>query len=171
MPKNSLGTIYLLHFSRPYKHATHYLGWTLNLDARLAEHKKGRGARLLEVVAAEGITWTLARTWEGDRYRERAFKQRGKGKICPICRARKKVSTMQTKDWRNRAACRYVDPELFFPLGDVFAPGEDRKAKAVCRTCPVKAECLAWACSTGLTYGVAGGTTETERRALRQLAS
>lgn len=174
MPKNILGTIYLLHFSRPYKHAKHYLGWTSNLEERLSEHAKGRGARLLEVVAAEGITWRLARTWEGDRYRERAFKQRGKAKNCPICRARKKVNTMVTKDWRHRAACRDADPEIFFPLGDVFTAaeaGQLQRAKAICRRCPVKAECLSWACSTGLTSGIAGGTTEAERRALKQLAS
>jgi predicted GIY-YIG superfamily endonuclease len=171
MPKNILGTIYLLCFSKPYKHAKHYLGWTSNLDARLAEHASGRGARLLEVVAAQGITWKLARTWEGDRNRERRLKQRGKSRDCPICQAREKVNTVVAKDWRHKAACQDADPEIFFPLGDVFAKGEDRGAKAVCRHCPVKAECLSWACSTGLTFGIAGGTTEAERRALRRLAS
>ncbi|MDL4817376.1 hypothetical protein [Actinomadura opuntiae] len=41
------GIVYLLHFTRPYKHAKHYTGWTSDLDARLAEHAAGRGARLL----------------------------------------------------------------------------------------------------------------------------
>jgi hypothetical protein len=50
-----LGVIYLLHFDRPYRHARHYCGWTNDLPARLADHAIGRGARLLEVVAAEGI--------------------------------------------------------------------------------------------------------------------
>lgn len=114
------------------------------------------------MVAAEG---KLARTWE------RAFKQRGKTRNC---RARKKVNTMVTKDWRHRAACRNADPEIFFPLGDVFTTaeaGQLQQAKAICRRCPVKAECLSWACSTGLTSGIAGGTTEDERRAVRRLAS
>jgi hypothetical protein len=32
------GTVYLLHFDRPYRHARHYLGWAEDLDNRLAEH-------------------------------------------------------------------------------------------------------------------------------------
>lgn len=171
MSKNILGTIYLLHFSRPYKHAAHYTGWTSDLDARLAEHASGRGARLLAVVQAEGITWQLARTWTGDRYLERRLKQRGASRRCPICQAKKVVNTVVMRDWRHRAACRDADPEIFFPLGDVFAPGEDAAAKAVCRCCPVRSECLAWACSAGFVFGIAGGLTEVERRALRARAS
>lgn len=73
-------------------------------------------------------------------------------------------------DWRKRAACRDVDPELFFPaLGGgtptpaALAAIED--AKAVCQRCPVRAECLAWAVDA-LPYGIAGGATEHERRDL-----
>lgn len=33
-----MGTIYLLHFSKPYKHARHYIGYTDDLDKRLARH-------------------------------------------------------------------------------------------------------------------------------------
>ncbi len=40
------GTVYLLHFDRPYVHAGHYTGWTTDLPARLAEHASGHGARL-----------------------------------------------------------------------------------------------------------------------------
>jgi hypothetical protein len=60
------GVVYLVHFSEPYRHARHYTGWTVDLEARLAEHRAGRGARLLQVVAQAGIGWTLARTWEGN---------------------------------------------------------------------------------------------------------
>jgi predicted GIY-YIG superfamily endonuclease len=80
------GTIYLLHFTRPYQHAAHYTGWATNLDARLAEHANGRGARLLTVVRNAGIGWTLARTWPGTRSRERALKrQGGASRRCPLC--------------------------------------------------------------------------------------
>ena len=82
-----LGTIYLLHFDQPYKHARHYTGWTDDLAARLARHMAGDGARLLEVVHAAGITWQLARTWEGPRARERQSKrQSGAARHCPLCR-------------------------------------------------------------------------------------
>lgn len=82
------GTVYLLHFDRPYAHAAHYTGWAADLDARLAEHAAGRGARLLAVVAGAGISWRLARTWVGSRTRERGLKrQGGASRRCPICRA------------------------------------------------------------------------------------
>jgi WhiB family redox-sensing transcriptional regulator len=75
-----------------------------------------------------------------------------------------------TRDnWRNRAACRTEDPELFFPVSDV-GPGaaQTAEAKAVCAHCPVQAKCLDWALEAGLDFGVFGGTTEGERRALRR---
>lgn len=85
---NVPGIIYLLHFSRPFKHARHYLGWAGEgrLEQRLEHHKRGTGAVLLRHVAAAGITWELARTWEGDRFRERSLKaQGGRSRMCPIC--------------------------------------------------------------------------------------
>ena len=81
------GTIYLLHFDQPYKHARHYLGWASDLDARLAQHAAGTGARLLQVARDAGIGWQLARTWPGDRYRERQLKnQGGRSRMCPVCK-------------------------------------------------------------------------------------
>ena len=80
------GTVYLLHFDRPYRHARHYTGWTTNLAGRLAEHAAGRGAHLLAVIASQGIGWRLARTWPGTRSLERALKrQGGASRRCPIC--------------------------------------------------------------------------------------
>lgn len=80
------GTIYLLHFDQPYKHARHYTGWTSDLDTRLADHKSGHGARLLAVLKTEGIGWKLARTWTGTRARERQIKnQGGASRRCPLC--------------------------------------------------------------------------------------
>jgi predicted GIY-YIG superfamily endonuclease len=85
-PAGAIGTIYLLHFDRPYRHARHYLGWTDNLEQRLALHTKGQGARLLAVIAAHGIGWTLARTWTGTRTHERQLKnQGGASRRCPAC--------------------------------------------------------------------------------------
>ena len=81
------GTVYLLHFDRPYEHARHYTGWTADLAARLEEHRTGRGARLLAVAREAGIGWTLARTWTGDRARERQLKNEGgASRRCPECR-------------------------------------------------------------------------------------
>ncbi len=80
--------MYLLHFDRPYEHAKHYLGWARNVDARLAEHASGTGARLTQVVRSAGIGWTLARVWRGGRDRERQLKkQGGRSRVCPLCKS------------------------------------------------------------------------------------
>jgi len=77
-------------------------------------------------------------------------------------------STSAGDDWRDRAACRDEDPELFFPTGtDGPALLQVEQAKAVCRRCPVTDECLSWALATGQDHGVWGGTTEEERRVWR----
>jgi hypothetical protein len=62
-----IGSVYLLHFDVPFGHAKHYTGWARSLDARLAHHANGQGARLTEVVRAAGIGWSLARTWPAAR--------------------------------------------------------------------------------------------------------
>ena len=77
--------VYLIHFYSPYAHARHYLGSTADLDARLAEHQRGAGARLMEVVSQAGIHWTLTRAWRGDRKRERQLKNYHRRQLCPLC--------------------------------------------------------------------------------------
>jgi predicted GIY-YIG superfamily endonuclease len=80
------GTVYLIHFDRPYKHAKHYCGWARDLPARLADHAAGRGPRLMAVIAAAGIGWRLARTWSGGRTLERRIKDQGSlARHCPLC--------------------------------------------------------------------------------------
>jgi putative endonuclease len=88
-----VGVIYLIHFDQPIGDqanprgfASHYTGWTLDLPARLVDHARGRGARLMQVVGEQGIGWQLARIWTGTRSRERSLKQRGATRRCPVCR-------------------------------------------------------------------------------------
>lgn len=70
-------------------------------------------------------------------------------------------------DWRHHAACRDMDPELFFPLGTSDANLlQIQAAKQICRTCPVRQPCLRWALDSG-DAGIWGGTTDDERRSLR----
>jgi WhiB family redox-sensing transcriptional regulator len=72
-------------------------------------------------------------------------------------------------DWRHHASCTHEQPELFFPVGTTGpALAQTAVAKQVCRRCPVLTECLAWALTTGQDFGVWGGTSEDERRALRR---
>jgi WhiB family redox-sensing transcriptional regulator len=83
----------------------------------------------------------------------------------PLQRQRDAADT----DWRNYAACRDVDPDLFFPLGTSGSSLlQIEEARQICRTCPVSAPCLEWALDSGHA-GVWGGTTEDERRSHRQL--
>jgi predicted GIY-YIG superfamily endonuclease len=96
--RNVQGTIYLIHFSTPYKHAAHYMGWTEDLESRLADHQAGRGSRLMAVIKAAGIDWKLTRTWQGNRHRERQLKNQGSSKRhCPECGVHhRKDKAMQT---------------------------------------------------------------------------
>lgn len=72
-------------------------------------------------------------------------------------------------DWRNDAACRDEDPELFFPVGTSGpALSQIAAAKTVCRRCPVSSACLQWALESGQDAGVWGGADEDERRALKR---
>ncbi len=72
-------------------------------------------------------------------------------------------------EWVHRAACREVDPEIFFPVGTTGpALAQVAEAKAVCGRCPaaVQLKCLDYALTTRRQHGVWGGMTEDERRAL-----
>ena len=64
--------------------------------------------------------------------------------------------------WQERARCREHDPEVFFPEKG----GSSREAKRICADCPVRIECLAEALDNRIEWGVWGGLTERERRAL-----
>lgn len=74
--------------------------------------------------------------------------------------------------WRQHAACRNEDAELFFPVG-TGAPAlrQAEEAKAICHTCPVAEQCLEWALETKQQYGVWGGLDENQRRALATRAA
>ncbi len=67
--------------------------------------------------------------------------------------------------WRESAACRFLETDLFFPIGKTGgAVGEIQQAKAVCASCPVRRPCLAFALDTHQGYGIWGGYDEDERR-------
>ena len=65
--------------------------------------------------------------------------------------------------WRELAACRGADLNLFFPARG----GSAEPARQVCAACPVRQPCLDYAVSNAITDGIWGGLTERERRALR----
>ena len=81
------GSVYLIHFSEPFGHARHYIGWAKHLELRLNHHRNGNGANLLAKVNEAGITWEVTRVWQDvDRNFERSLKRRKEApRLCPIC--------------------------------------------------------------------------------------
>jgi WhiB family redox-sensing transcriptional regulator len=69
--------------------------------------------------------------------------------------------------WQERSACLTTDPELF----SSEASANVARAKRICAGCPVRAECLQFALdSTYVPYGIYGGLTPEERKALKRRA-
>ena len=62
--------------------------------------------------------------------------------------------------WRERGACRGLDPEIFYPASDEEAD----PAKTICAGCSVRQACLEYALTRREKEGVWGGCTERERR-------
>ena len=64
-------------------------------------------------------------------------------------------------DWAAQAACKSADPDALFVQG-----AAQNRAKAICLGCNVRTDCLADALDNRVEFGVWGGMTERERRAL-----
>lgn len=69
------------------------------------------------------------------------------------------------------APCQSVDPEIFFP--DPTDLLKTREAKELCKQCnpDTKSECLSFAMTNKIGYGVWGGLTQDERKNLRRRES
>ena len=63
-------------------------------------------------------------------------------------------------DWTLSAKCRGLQDKLF-PEG-----ADQKRARVICTTCDVRSECLAEAIDNRIEWGVWGGMTERERRAI-----
>ena len=96
MSRSPKGHVYLVCFdallgdlANPKGRAGHYLGWADDVDARMAEHRAGRGARILAACVQRGIAFHVVRTWaDADRSFERRLKrQHNAWKHCPRCRS------------------------------------------------------------------------------------
>lgn len=68
---------------------------------------------------------------------------------------------IDSDNWGNFAECRKDHPDSMFVQG-----AEQNRAKALCSQCDVRRECLADALENQVEWGVWGGMTERERRAL-----
>jgi WhiB family redox-sensing transcriptional regulator len=72
------------------------------------------------------------------------------------------VPITDERPWAAFAACRDLNPETFFPM---TREGE-RAAIRICHGCPVRLECLEYAVEARIRFGVWGGMTEKQQRAL-----
>jgi WhiB family redox-sensing transcriptional regulator len=72
--------------------------------------------------------------------------------------------------WQDRAACRGPNTAIFFPPPQFERKDDkearERRAKAICASCSVRAECLDYALRIREPHGIWGGMSEVERRAL-----
>jgi WhiB family redox-sensing transcriptional regulator len=68
------------------------------------------------------------------------------------------------RKWSARGHCAEKDPELFFPPRD----GSTEEAKAICSSCVVRRQCLAYAVVAEEPYGIWGGLDPGERHNLRR---
>lgn len=71
------------------------------------------------------------------------------------------TSTVERGDWVMQAKCRNGDPDALFVRG-----AAQREAAAICQRCPVLMQCRADALDNRVEFGVWGGLTERQRRAL-----
>ena len=73
-------------------------------------------------------------------------------------------------DWQLKAACRGPQAIVFFPPPRPERREEKRQreadAKAICTTCAVRGECLAYALDIREQHGIWGGLSENERKEL-----
>jgi WhiB family transcriptional regulator, redox-sensing transcriptional regulator len=72
--------------------------------------------------------------------------------------------------WRDSASCRRENAAVFFPPPHFeMKPEKDEregKARALCRACPVRQDCLDYSLSVQEPHGIWGGLNELERRRL-----
>src|ERR671938_1499441 len=75
---------YLICLDEPYFHARHYVGFSDDIPARIATHRKGQGSPLLAAALAAGIDFRLVRVWPGaDRRFQRKLHNRHGSRLCP----------------------------------------------------------------------------------------
>lgn len=71
--------------------------------------------------------------------------------------------------WAKDGNCRGEPVALFFAdVGATYSPNAEVSAKAICATCKVRAECLAYALDNNVRDGLWGGLAPKERQALKR---
>lgn len=66
-------------------------------------------------------------------------------------------------DWQDEALCAEVGGDFWFPENGASA-GD---AKRICNECPVRTQCLEYAVTGHITWGIFGGVSPKGRAAMR----
>jgi WhiB family redox-sensing transcriptional regulator len=79
------------------------------------------------------------------------------------------MSALRTDDaWQMKAACRGPQATVFYPPSSFERKDEkldrERRAKAICASCPVRQPCLDYALERRDQHGIWGGMSESERK-------
>ncbi|MBI3942959.1 MAG: GIY-YIG nuclease family protein [Chloroflexi bacterium] len=103
-----MGYVYILHFDRKYQHSQHYVGYTKDIDRRMAQHRRGwsLGTRYLMAVKEAGIGWFVT-VFDGGRDLERKIKRsHNTARYCPVCQAerRRKAGEQPALDLEEQRA-------------------------------------------------------------------
>jgi WhiB family redox-sensing transcriptional regulator len=72
------------------------------------------------------------------------------------------VPVLEERPWSVFAACKDAKDVSFFPQNKT----EAKAAAAICAICPVRQECLDHAMATNERFGMWGGVSERQRKAL-----
>lgn len=91
--------------------------------------------------------------------------------VCVGSEGVESVSAQSVEEtWELKAACRGPHAGVFFPPSYTERKDEknerESRAKAICRACGVREECLQYALSIREAHGIWGGLNEQERRQL-----
>jgi predicted GIY-YIG superfamily endonuclease len=110
--------VYLLHADRshPVYGWQHYIGWSRNIDQRLADHRRGSGSRVTREWRRAGIAFRVVGTWPGvSQGAERRLQQVKGRNLCPVC-----SGAAAGREAQEAAA---VSPFLFSLRSSASAPG------------------------------------------------
>lgn len=72
--------------------------------------------------------------------------------------------------WRNEANCKGVDLSVFFVENEdgTISRKNINNAKKICEKCKVEKECLMYAISEDITFGIWGGLTPRDRKSMKK---
>jgi WhiB family redox-sensing transcriptional regulator len=123
---------------------------------RDAERERNREAELARQREREA-------EWERQRERDAERERNRRNRDAQWEAGRERQKRQGPASWLAAALCKGQDTDLW------FSPLRVNEAKAVCRRCKVRQDCLAWAVKTGDIVGVFGGTTPAQRKAMRRM--